>query len=163
MIFANIHWLVSGRYKDIIGLSSYNGRFLKLMIFELFFFWTLYTICRLTSRVDRMLFKFMWFEVASAKKLSYILIKQLKYIVTGACHYYYHLTQRTGFELTLSSKLLVLCFSTLTILLKVYVLFVHKGIGYIYVGEDDADTPDTHIVGRLLSEDCGLLQLPLAQ
>lgn len=61
------------------------------------------------------------------------MIKQFKNLVKAACHYYYDITNRHDFNLTIASKIVSLVFSTIVNLLKIAMFFAHKDVGMIYV------------------------------
>lgn len=63
MIFANLHWLSSARYKDYIRTDRINGEFLKIAFFKLMFFWLVYNLSHLFGQAKRVIFRVFWFEV----------------------------------------------------------------------------------------------------
>lgn len=63
----------------------------------------------------------------------YILMKQFKNLILSFCHLYHHGTGRSGFEYTLSNKLIGVAISSLTLLLKVSMLYTHREVALIYV------------------------------
>ena len=64
----------------------------------------------------------------------YILIMQFKNKIKAVCHYYFSLTGRQGYDLTLSAKIISLIFSTFDNILKIVMVLSHREVGMIYVG-----------------------------
>lgn len=127
MVFSNVHWLSTDRFKDHLLLNNLNSKFWKLVVFMGCYFLLCYSITNLMARAERMIFQILWFEV------TYITIKQFKYLVLALCHFYYQVTGRTGFDMTLTSKLFGLAISTLTLGLKLYLVWTQMNMLMIYL------------------------------
>lgn len=127
MVLANMHWLSVLRTKDMLAMNKIDGNLLKLTCFLGIYTWFLYGICCLTSKSTKLLFEILWFET------TYMLIKQVKYLILTTCHYHYFITNRTSFDLTAPNKLIRFFFSTLAILLKLAMFLKSYTVGTVYV------------------------------
>lgn len=133
MTFSNIHWLSSARFYDHIHMDKLDKNFIKLLLFNLCFFSVVYSLCQVLYKAKRVIFQVLWFEVVQDNQIMYILIKQFKNLILTICHVYYKATNRSGFEYTLANKLISLCMSTLTLLLKLSMIWTHREVAMIYV------------------------------
>lgn len=128
MVLANMHWLSMLRLKDLLAINRLDWNMAKLFSFLGIYTWMMYGLCCLTAKSNKLLFEILWFET------TYMLIKQVKYLVIATCHYYYSITNRTDFDLTLANKLIRFFFSTLAISLKLAMFWKSYTVGTVYVG-----------------------------
>ncbi len=160
VVICNLHWLSSDRAKEHLAVSRLDGMFLRLMLFKLCFFLLTYAIFHILVNVKGVIFKILWFEVLLAHQVTYIMIKQLRDLVMSTCAYYFQLTGRTGFEISLAGKSIVMVFRSAVFALKLYVFFFHHEVGMIYVGFSDSDLHHHHFALQLLQPADQLHRLP---
>lgn len=134
MTFANLHWFSSARFKDYITLQKLDRDFFKLILFKICFFWIMYCGVTVFRDTKRALFKILWLEVTTNNQATYITIKQFKNLILAACHLYFKATGRNDFEYTLANKLISIMISTLTLILKLSIMFYHPDLLIMYVG-----------------------------
>jgi hypothetical protein len=139
VVFCNLHWLSSDRTKDHLMVNKLDGMFLRLMVFKVCFFLLNYAIFHILVNVKGVIYKILWFEVAAIDQVTYIMIKQLRDIVMATCAFYYQLMNRSGFEISLAAKTILMIFRTMAFALKLYVFIYHNEIGMVYVRSHHAD------------------------